>query len=269
LPPASTRGLLLVADLMQRYNPLFDRVGALLRGGALGELLHGYFENYASDESLPADHWFWDREKSGGILVEHGVHFFDLFRGWLGEGQVVAAQRSLRPVTGLEEQVQCTLRFAGGVLVNLYHGFHQPGRLDRQELRLVFERGEVTLYGWVPTRARVHGVADEEASRALVELFPGGRLDSIEIYGGATRSCRGRGKTLDLYQELELAHGEGERKMPRYGELLRSLLADQLAWVRDRSHRRRVTEEDGRASLAMALAADHLATGAAGARKGE
>jgi hypothetical protein len=47
--------------------------------------------------------------------------------------------------------------------------------------------------------------------------------------------------------------------MHRYGDLLRALLADQLAWVRDRSHQRRVSEQNGRDSLAMAVAASDLA----------
>src|ERR1043166_7156595 len=99
---------------MQRYNPVFDMVRRLIDSRVLGEFLHGYFENYASDEGLPPEHWFWDREKSGGIFIEHGVHFFDLFNGWLGPGQVVAAQRTLRPGTNLEDQVNCTLRYRDG-----------------------------------------------------------------------------------------------------------------------------------------------------------
>ena len=83
---ARRRDRLLVANLMQRYNPLFDAVRRLVEARVLGEVLHGSFENYASDENLPAEHWFWDRAKSGGIFVEHGVHFFDLFAGWLGRG---------------------------------------------------------------------------------------------------------------------------------------------------------------------------------------
>ena len=119
----------------------------------LGELLHGYFENYASDESLPPDHWFWDRAKSGGIFIEHGVHFFDLFAGWLGRGHGRrGAGGAAARAPAIEDQVQCTVRYGDGVLVNFYHGFTQPGRMDRQELRLVFERGDVTLYDWVPTR---------------------------------------------------------------------------------------------------------------------
>src|SRR4029079_8279927 len=142
---------LIVANLMQRYNPLFDIVGQLLEHRLLGELLHGYFENYASDENLPAEHWFWDRTKSGGIFVEHGVHFFDLFAGWLGAGEVVSAQASRRPGTNIEDQVQCSVRYGEAVHINFYHGFTQTGRMDRQELRLVFERGDLLLHGWVPT----------------------------------------------------------------------------------------------------------------------
>ena len=136
---------LLVANLMQRYNPLFGMVGQLIEKRLLGELLHGYFENYASDENLPAEHWFWDPEKSGGIFIEHGVHFFDMFAGWLGAGEVVAAQASRRRGTNIEDQVQCTVRYGDEVHINFYHGFQQTGRMDRQELRLVFERGDLLL----------------------------------------------------------------------------------------------------------------------------
>jgi len=45
----------------------------------------------------------------------------------------------------------------------------------------------------------------------------------------------------------------------RYGELLRALLADQLAWVRDPTHQRRITENNGRDSLAVACEADQMA----------
>src|SRR6185312_9547265 len=57
---------LVVANLMQRYNPVYDAVGRLIESRVLGEVLHGTFENYASDENLPPEHWFWDRSKSGG-----------------------------------------------------------------------------------------------------------------------------------------------------------------------------------------------------------
>jgi hypothetical protein len=164
----------------------------------------------------------------------------------------------VRPGSAIEEQVQCTARYGPG-LVNFYHGFHQPGRLDRQEMRLLFERGDVTLPGWVPTCVRVHALADERGTRELCDLFPGARLDVTTAYSPRDRSCQGRHKAIDAYQMIELTSGEGRPKVHVYGDLLRALLADQLAWVDDPTHQRRVTEENGRDSLAIACAADRLA----------
>jgi predicted dehydrogenase len=256
---AAKRDRLLVANLMQRYNPLFGAVRRLVESRLLGDLLHAYFENYASDENLPPQHWFWDRGMSGGIFIEHGVHFFDLFAGWLGHAQVEAAQVGVRPGTSIEEHMHCTVRYGDSRLVNFYHGFHQTGRMDRQEIRLVFERGDVALYDWVPTRARIHALVDERQTRDLCALFPGARLDVVASYGGKDRACRGRGKEFDAYQMIELSHGEGQAKSPLYSRLLRSLMDDQVAWIRNRKHERIVTGQNGRDSLATACAADALA----------
>jgi predicted dehydrogenase len=256
---AREKNLLCIANLMQRYNPLYESVRRVVESRVLGECLHGFFENYASDEGLRPEHWFWDRQMSGGIFIEHGVHFFDLFAGWLGAGRVVAAQRALRPGSGVEEQVQCTVRYASGPLVNFHHSFTQPSRLDRQEFRLLFERGSLTLEEWVPVRARIRAVVNEEQTRTLLEIFPGARLDVLQSLGGGQRAARGRFKELDLAQEIELTHGLGDDKMRRYCELLRAVFTDQLAWLRDRTHARQITEQNGRDSVALAVAATKLA----------
>jgi predicted dehydrogenase len=251
--------LLVIANLMQRYNPLFDIVRRLVESRVLGEFLHGFFENYASDEGLGMEHWFWDREKSGGIFIEHGVHFFDMFAGWLGAGEVVSAQRTLRHGNQIEEQVNCTVRYGQGATVNFYHGFTQPGRMDRQEFRLLFERGDLTLEEWVPIRARIRAVADEHGTRRLMELFPGARLDVGAVYGGRDREASGRHKPLDLYQKINLTYDPGVEKLHSYGVLLREMLRDQIDWISDYNHTRKVTEKNGRDSLALAVQATCLA----------
>ena len=248
---AGSRDRLLVANLMQRYNPVFEIVAQLIDRAPLGAFLHGYFENYACDENLPPEHWFWDRQKSGGIFIEHGVHFFDLVAGWLGAGEVVAAQASRRS-DGCEDQVQCTVRYANGVHFNFYHGFHQPGRLDRQELRLVFEQGDLLLHGWVPTSVRIHAVANETQTRQLCELFSGARVDNLTSYGTRDRRFYSHGREHDVYQQFELHWGEGRQKIPIYCELLRRMAADQIAWIRDHRHTRKISEQNGRDSVAMA-----------------
>jgi hypothetical protein len=62
-----------------------------------------------------------------------------------------------------------------------------------------------------------------------------------------------------VYQQFDLYWGEGRQKMSVYCELLRRMMADQLAWILDRRYVRKVTEQNGRDALALACAADRLA----------
>jgi predicted dehydrogenase len=254
---ARDKRLLLTTNLMQRYNPLFGQVKALVDSKVLGDVLHGTFENYACDEGLGPDHWFWDPTKSGGIFIEHGVHFFDMFAGWLGSGSVESAGRVLRPGSGVEEQVYCTARY-GEVPVNFYHGFTQAGRMDRQELRLLFERGDVTLEEWIPTQAVVRTALDEAATRTLASIFPDARIDVKNLYGPSERALRARHMTYEAYQRITLTSARAT-KMTVYGDLVRAMLADQLAFIADPSHRRVITEDNGRESLRMSVQATRLA----------
>ena len=96
---AERSGRVLVVDHVLRYNPLL-RALCRLQGSLLGPLQRFAFENDASDEDLDATHWFWQEGTSGGILVEHGVHFFDaahLLAGTLPEAvQAMSASRAGR-----------------------------------------------------------------------------------------------------------------------------------------------------------------------------
>ncbi len=256
---AGRSGCLLVANLMQRYNPLAMAVGRLVASRALGEVLHGWFENYASDEGLPAEHWFWDPARSGGIFVEHGVHFFDLVGSWLGPGRVVAAQRTIRPGTGITEQVQATVLYGQTPLFNFYHGFTQPAEMDRQELRLLFERGDLTLHEWVPRWGRVHALVSEQNARRLAEILPDAHVvASTQIEVGLVRRTA-RHRMIRPERMVTLTFAAGRQQQALYAQCLQEMLADQLAWTQDRSHPRLITERNGRDSLAMALEATELA----------
>ncbi|AUD02301.1 Gfo/Idh/MocA family protein [Spirosoma pollinicola] len=261
---AKEKGLLMVTNLMQRYNPMFARIKHLIDKKLLGDFLHGYFENYAGDEGLLPDHWFWDRTKSGGIFIEHGVHFFDMFAGWFGNGIVKAAQVIKRPNSNdIEDQVQAVVEYGddetGRKLVNFYHGFTQTGRMDRQEMRLVFERGDVTLFEWVPTRMILRCVADEETSRALMDLFPGAQLNVTANISGKDLPLHGRHKAFDAYQQIEIRFGFGDEKQHLYGELLRLMFREQASTIKFPGTHRLITEENGLHSLQTATIADQIA----------
>lgn len=250
---AEKKGLLYVVNLMQRYNPLYRKVSKLIELKLLGEFLHGYFENYASDEALSPDHWMWDPAISGGIFIEHAVHFFDMFEGWLGKGTIISSQKIKRPGSerNIFSRVQSVGLYAGG-LVNLYHGFDQPKRMDRQELRLVFERGELTLHEWVPVRLIMKGLITNEEELLWKELFPGAIIEEIEKFEGENRICHGNFKEYTIDKLIRLEYGKDARKEDIYKVILREMITDQVKWISDRSHKRIITGLNGVNSLKMA-----------------
>jgi predicted dehydrogenase len=216
---AKARHLLYVVNLMQRYNPLFALVKNMVDERVLGDFRHGFFENYASDEFLGTQHWFWDPAKSGGIFIGHGVHFFDLFAGWLGEGRVLYAFQIRRAATNpIIDRVQATVLYKTGP-VNFYHGFDQLKVLDRQEMRLLFERGEITLFEWVPVKMTVHGLLD----------------------GGAQPVTR------------EYANPGGKQEL--YQQMLTAMISDQWNWIKDRTHIRVIDDDNAVKSLRVAAEA--------------
>ena len=98
---------------MLRYNPVLQRL-VVLRDELLGPVQRFAFENDASDEHLPPDHWFWDEERSGGVFVEHGVHFFDAAHLLLGSRpEHLVAVTAARP-DGRTDLVSATARHPGG-----------------------------------------------------------------------------------------------------------------------------------------------------------
>lgn len=255
---ARQRKRLLAVNLIMRYDPLCLVVKRLIERKLLGEPLHAFFENYAKDEPLPAGHWFWDVAQSGGIFIEHGVHFFDLFAWWLGPGRVASAHAAKRPDADIVEHVNATCVYADGVLVNFYHGFHQAERMDRQEMRLVFERGSIALDEWVPIRLRMDAILDERSIDALRQLMPGARVITEEKYAGGARQVTSRHKSYFVDRRVSVNYDLGLDKLDLYGHVLRELLAEQLASIDHPRRKRRITAENGVTSLELAVEADRL-----------
>ena len=257
---ATSHQLLYVVNLMQRYNPLYHVVNKIITKKILGNFLHGFFENYASDENLNADHWFWDETKSGGIFIEHGVHFFDMFSGWLGNGEVVNALQIQRSGVNkkITDRVHATVMYKEGA-VNFYHGFDQPKILDRQEMRLLFEHGEITLYEWVPVKMKLHGLFKDEQLKFLKEIVG----EASVIYHNKTQignqKVKGRFTEINFDSEITLECGSIEEKQNRYQQLLTSMLTDQWNWIKDNNHRRIIDGNNAVESLRIAEQATNIA----------
>jgi predicted dehydrogenase len=255
---AAESNLLFAVNLMQRYNPLYRAVQELIKQNVLGEFLHGYFENYASDEFLSEQHWFWDQSKSGGIFIEHGVHFFDMFAGWLGEGRIIASQELKRFGAGeVWDRVQATTLYAKG-LVNFYHGFDQPKLMDPQEMRLQFEKGDLTLFEWVPTRFQLNAVCNKSELKSLKQIFPNSIVETKEQFSPAHHS-RGRFKVMDSAYKIQVQTDKKIEKQLLYQQLLQDMLIDQLRWIWDNTYVRLIDQDNAVSSLKLAVEARDMA----------
>ena len=305
LAAARDAGRVLAVNLIMRYDPLNIAIGQIIRQKLLGEPIFASLHNLAGDEKLHLSHWFWDKRRSGGIFIEHGVHFFDLMTMWFGRpARVASAEQIFRPnpktAFPIVDQVRCTVMhggpltaaasatdelnagaLAGGggsrgdenadddrknpalaapVMADYYHGFHQPGRLDRQELRIVCERGDIRLFEWLATDATIHGLFTPESLARVQELLP--RVTDVQSrpIESHVRPIQARHHNLILDTDTTLAAGVGMGKLDLYQQVIRELLEDQIAYIRDPAHKRNVTESNGLESLRIACTAETMAT---------
>jgi predicted dehydrogenase len=249
---------LLAVNLIMRYNPLCLAVKHIVERGILGVPLFASLTNSAQDETLGPGHWFWEREQSGGIFIEHGVHFFDLFEWWFGEGVVLSAHQVFRSGTDFVDQVQCTVRY-GSTLGTFYHGFHQMLRRDRQHWQIIFETGTLTMSEWVPTRLDLDFHGTDATLGALQEILPHAELKILERYTEGRCIAASRHKQRDITVHATLSATAGLPKMDLYGEIIRALMADQLRAIADPHHPRTISESNGVSSLAYAARAQEMA----------
>ena len=212
-----------------RHNPFWDAAARLRRDGVLGKLLHMDLANHAAGLDLPAAHWFWNPAQSGGIWVEHGVHFFDAFAWVAGRpGQITGSQVFARS-DGRVDRVEALARF-GDAAAHFYHGFTHSGRTEQTTVRLTFEGGYVTLREWVPTSIEIATPIDADR---LAPYLVGVRQPATS----------------------RLMSVAPEGKSAVYRACIQAGLRDLAHAVRDPAHRLVVTGQDGRDSLRMALEA--------------
>ena len=124
---ASTTGAFLMEGMWMRFNPLVQRVQALLRDGVLGEprALHASIGFRAPDD--PAGR-LWDPALGGGALLDLGVYTVDLARLLLGDPATVRATGTAA-ATGVDAESVLALEWEGGVHALLHHSLvaRMPG----------------------------------------------------------------------------------------------------------------------------------------------
>jgi predicted dehydrogenase len=276
-------GRTLVVDHVLRYNPLLRLIGKLRADGTLGPVQRFSFENDAADEDLPAGHWFWDAAVSGGIFVEHGVHFFDAASALLGGPPLrVQAMGAVRPdgdAAGATDLAVATAAYPCGALATFAHGFSHPRRCERQLLRVDLGTAEARLSGWIPVSVALDMWTDDTGVTALRRLanersdalaLPGFRLTGDERItvrvatdaGPPAARGRGRDRVLPHHVSMDVDLGGAAAKQRVYAESVRAAVTD-LARCAAGSGTPVADVDCGWASVATACAAEqsmHTAT---------
>ena len=172
---ARRAGVQLGIDYVLRHHPLHRLAANVVASGVLGGLEHWALENFASAERLGPGHWFWDQARSGGIHVEHGVHFFDLCNQLAGGAPDRVSATEQRRTDGRVDRVSAGLRYGDRLVATFYHSFDRSDREESTTIRLGFSRGHMMIEGWIPTRLALSGLIRPRDMGALQRLF-GDRL---------------------------------------------------------------------------------------------
>ncbi|HEY3282718.1 MAG TPA: Gfo/Idh/MocA family oxidoreductase [Armatimonadota bacterium] len=239
-----------------RYNPLFRCLKQVVCEGLLGELHRVDFTNFAGDENLPPDHWFWRLDQSGGILVEHGVHFFDIYT-WLSGSPAssVTGHRTVRAGTPQEDRVLATVEHRNGMLATYYHAFDKPSRLERTSCLLGFDQGYLRVDGWIALAVEVDAVVNATQWRRLSELLPPPEQeDAATPVPADQRKARGGGRDYELDWVLRYRHALSEDKQTIYRQCVRDALTDLLQSIDNPNHTITADLASGLESLRIATA---------------
>jgi predicted dehydrogenase len=230
--------------------PYTDLHGLLLRVAAsdvFGRVTSIMLENCGTVEGLDDDHWFWDREHSGGIFVEHGVHFFDLGARLASSRAVSVIGFASTQADGKENRVHASLQYASGAHATYYHAFDRPTPLASTVLHTLFERGAAHSTGWIPTRLQMEGQAEPEALPQFSQL-----LDGPLTVREAFPPPGVQGSAAGLIVSAEVTRPSKDEE---YRKAIQRCMADFAHAIRDPAWIPLVTPNDAYTSLRVAIAA--------------
>lgn len=264
-------GVVATIDYMIRFNPVMEALAAISKSGALGKLRHFNLENYAQDQGLPAEHWFWDKEVAGGILIEHAVHFIDICHS--------LTEQKYNTVIGLchnrnerqEDQVFAGVHYDGGLIATHYHSFARPGFFEDTSIRLNYDLAQVDIRGWIPLAGKISAIVNE-AGLTELEKLPGldvhikCGVDEMEDKSAsgrpqdlsARKKVKAGGVEYDVDYLVEARFGLIEHKQKIYADCVRAMMSDLIKKIENPQHKLRVTLEDGLSSLEIACKASQV-----------
>ena len=237
----------ITVDYVERFATLHRMLNAIAARSIFGDVTTISFQNIASNDGLDDDHWFWNQEQSGGIFVEHGVHFFDLGAQLARQAVKSVAGFTFDDPNGRQDRVLATVQYENGLQATYYHAFDRPSILQQTQLLVTFARGSARTIGWIPTLLEIEGEVPPERQEELRQIL-GVPLTTHEVpappgVAGGTAGLVTRA-SVSLTDELE-----------EYRATVRASMADFALSIRDPTHTPMCTPDDAYQSLRTALAA--------------
>jgi predicted dehydrogenase len=259
---------------MLRFNPIVAAVARLAREGVFGRLRRFHVENYAQADRVPVGHWVWDSSVSGGTMIEHAIHFFDMVH-FCGVRKPVRVN-GMRELDskGRERFVSASVLYEEGVIAPHNHPFAGPGAFEDTTLHFGFDLARIDVEGWVPVRGHITALVNDETRKRLTVL-PGIAVRRELPIDEAPDESRPEGwgdpPTIDdnmaeqtsrehdpLHQVDTLIKGRFEVGRPKsavYADCVRYVMTDLVSKIQNPKHRQRVTLEDGLLALEVAYRA--------------
>ncbi len=269
-------GRIAAVDFIMRFNPLVRELKHLSELGVFGKLRRVDVENYAQDESLGLEHWFWDTTRSGGILVEHGVHFIDLVH-FLNPAKVLALNglkhnRNERQ----EDQIMANVVYEGGMIATHYHAFARPGFFEVNKIKLAYDLADIELHGWIPLRGELKALVNEETKQIMQSctLFTTDQSINIDLTaddsrpegwgtaGGAvsvSRFIRSGGVAYEVEEVLTGLLDTNRTKLDVYASCVQASLMDIIQTIENPDRPLTASLEAGLAGLEVAVRASESA----------
>jgi predicted dehydrogenase len=245
-------------DFMMRFTPLAEILARWTIDKPFGDLRHAAVENHAQDENLPPDHWFWNTAQSGGILVEHAGHFFDLIASFTDARPLRVDGWSHRRSTGLEDTMLALVCYNNGLAATHYHSFTRPAFFERTTIRLWYDLAEVELQGWLPISGKILALTNAATDPAVVDLPNFSEIQRSAIADGnpaLAQQITVGGKSFPVTHQVEGTFDVRHPKREVYANATRSLLSDVLRAMADPDHKLRVPLECGIEALHLSVEA--------------
>ena len=237
---AEDTGRVASVNFVLRYNRIVGILRDIIQSEVLGKPRRCDLRNYAMQDTVPEGHWFWDQTVSGGIFLEHGVHFFDLASWVLNTKSVNTCSMGVERKPGMEDRVFAAVRYEDDVIGTYWHSFSRPRELETTTFHFAFDLGEIEMIGWIPLELRIWGWTDQRGMGKLKSVQPGlvqaRRMDTTQAHSS------------EFFYEVEYEVNTGikleDSKLEVYAQNLRGIMGDLIQAIDDPSHKMRVTLDD-------------------------